>query len=156
MRLERLHLGRGELAAELLDNLGGRLRLVVALELAGAERLAPLAVVAVDGDRLEAQLPALVIDLLDLFDGRRLRHVDGLADRPGEKRLDRGHHPDVAHREDGADAVARLEGAFEYGEVLRLESGGALDRLALVDVGDDLLGLVRRVAQLAKGAPSLK
>src|SRR5450759_1383787 len=117
MRLERLDLGRGELAVELLDNLGGRLRPDVALELAGAERLAPLAVVAVDGDRLEAQLPALKVDLLDLLDGRRLRHVDGLADRPGEERLDSGHHPDVAHREDGADAVARLEGAVEDGQV---------------------------------------
>ena len=35
--------------------------------LPGAERLAPLGAVAVDGDRLEPELPALEVDLLDLL-----------------------------------------------------------------------------------------
>jgi hypothetical protein len=35
-----------------------------------AQRLADLAVVAVDGERLEAELPALEVGLLDVLDGR--------------------------------------------------------------------------------------
>ena len=62
---------------------------------------------------------------------------------PREERLDRGHHPDVAHVVDGALAVGRLEGAVEDRQVLWLEVRRALDRLALVDVGDDLLDLLR-------------
>ena len=45
-------------------------------------------------------------------------------------------------------AVDRLEGAVEDGQVLGLERGRALDRLALVDVLDDLLDLRGGVAKL--------
>ena len=51
---------------------------------------------------------------------------------------------------DGPLAVDGLEGAVEDRQVLGLEAGRALDRLALVDVGDDLLDLGRRVAELAQ------
>ena len=53
-------------------------------------------------------------------------------------------------------AVGRLEGAVEDRQVLVLEVRRALDRLVLVDEGDDLLGLLGGVAQLAaaRAAPS--
>ena len=82
----------------------------------------------------------------------RLGHVDGLADGARDERLGGGHHPDVAHVVDGALAVDRLEGAVEDRQVLRLEARRALDRLALVDVCDDLLDLLRRVAELLERA----
>ena len=44
-------------------------------------------------------------------------------------------------------AVGRLEGAVEDVQVLGLEVRRALDRLVLVDEGDDLLGLVGGVAE---------
>ena len=113
------------------------------LLLAGGQRLGALAAVAVDRDRLEAELPALEVDRLDLLGRGRLGHVHGLADRAREERLDRGHHPDVAHVVDGPLAVDRLERAVEDRQVLRLEARRAFDRLVLVDVGDDLLDLVR-------------
>src|SRR5205823_5752247 len=53
----------------------------------GGERLRALAAVAVDGDGLEAELPGLVVRLLDLFDGGVARHVDGLGDRAADERL---------------------------------------------------------------------
>ena len=143
-------LGGGELALELGDRLGVGDRVAVLL-LAGRQRLAALAVVAVDRDGLEALLPALEVDLLDLLGRGGLGHVDGLADRAGEERLDRGHHPDVAHVVDGALAVDRLERAVEDRQVLGLELRGALDGLALVDVGEDVLDLLRAVAELAQG-----
>ena len=101
---------------------------------------------------LRPELPALEVDLLDVLDGRRLGHVDGLADGARDERLDRGHHPDVAHVVDGALAVDRLEGAVEDREVLRLEARRALDRLAIVDVLDDLLDLLGRIAELLERA----
>ena len=49
-------------------------------------------------------------------------------------------------------AVGRLEGAVEDVEMLVLEVRGALDRLVLVDPGDDLLRLGTAVAELAQRA----
>ena len=129
----------------------GRAELDLAvLLLAGGQRLAALRAVAVDRDRLEALLPALEVDRLDLLGRGGLGHVDGLADRAREERLDRAHHPDVAHVVDGPLAVDRLERAVEDRQVLGLEAGRALDRLVLVDVGEDLLDLRRVVAELAQ------
>ena len=45
-----------------------------------------------------------------------------------------------------------LNAQSKTGQVLGLEAGRALDRLALVDVRDDRLDLVGRVAELAQGA----
>ena len=136
----RLLLGLGELLLELRHGLG--IDDLAGVLLAGRERLAALRVVAVDRDGLEALLPALEVDLLDLLGRRGLGHVHGLADRARDERLDRAHHPDVAHVVDGPHAVGRLEGAVEDRQVLDLEVRGALDRLALVDVLEDLLDLV--------------
>ena len=110
-----------------------------------------LRAVAIDRDRLEAELPALEVDALDLLGRGGLGHVDGLADGARDERLDRAHHPDVAHVVDGPLAVDRLERAVEDRQVLGLEVRGALDRLVLVHVGDDLLHLVGAVAELAQG-----
>ena len=118
--------------------------------LAGGQRLAALRVVAVDRDRLEAELPALEVDLLDLLGRGGLGHVDGLADRAADERLDRAHHPDVAHVVDGPLAVGRLERAVEDRQVLWLEVRRALDGLVLGQVGEDLVDLFGAVAELAQ------
>ena len=148
-----LDLGLRELLAQRLDDLVGVFgrRGVAVRLLAGGQRLAALAAVAVDRDGLEAQLPALEVDRLDLLGRGRLGHVHGLADRAREERLDRTHHPDVAHVVDGPLAVGRLERAVEDRQVLWLEVRRTLDGLALVDVGEDLLDLLRAVAELAQG-----
>ena len=102
--------GRG-----LLRDLGRR------LVLRRVERLRPLAAVAVDRDRLGAQLPRLDVGLHDLVDGRFLRHVDGLADRARDERLRRAHHLDVAHVVNRPLALRRLERAVEHRQVRLLQ-----------------------------------
>ena len=52
---------------------------------------------------------------------------------------------------DGPLAVGRLERAVEDRQVLRLEVRGALDRLVLGQVGEDLVDLFGAVAELAQG-----
>ncbi len=86
--------------------------------------------------------------MLDLLGRGGLGHVHGLADRARDERLDRAHHPDVAHVVDGPRAVGRLEGAVEDREVLGLDVRGAFDRLVLGQVVEDLAGLVGGVAEL--------
>ena len=112
------------------------------------ERLGALAAVAVDRDGLGAQPPALEVGLLDLLDRGVLGHVDGLADRAGDERLGGAHHLDVAHVVDRALAVGRLEGAVEHRQVALEQVRRALDRLLLVDVGDDVVDLRGGVAEL--------
>ena len=104
---------------DLLDDLGRRpparpprragLVLLRGVRLAVGQRLAHLAVVAVDGRRLEAELPGLQVDVLDLLDRRGLGQVDRLGDRAGEERLGRRHHPHVAHRLEGPGAHRGVE-----------------------------------------------
>jgi hypothetical protein len=57
---------------------GGRLRLL-------RERLGDLAVVAVDGDRLDAEPPGVGEEPGDLVDRRLLGEVDRLRDRPRDE-----------------------------------------------------------------------
>jgi hypothetical protein len=111
------------------------------------ERLRALAAVAVDRDALR---PAATTRCrpADLLDGRVLRHVHRLADRARDERLHGAHHPDVPHVVDRPLAARRLERAVEHRQVRLLQVRRALDRLVLVDVLDDLLDLLRRVAQL--------
>src|SRR6185312_14674436 len=106
--------------------------------------LADLAVVAVDGQRLQAELPALDVGLLDVLDGGVLRHVDRLADRAGQVRLDRRHHPDVAHRADRA----LTHGAVEHLVVFGSQAGGVDYVAVLGDVLGDRLDLFVRVAEV--------
>ena len=72
--------------------------------LAVGQRLADLAVVTVDGKRLQAELPTVVVDLLDLLDGGALRQVHRLGDGARQERLDGGHHRHVPGRGDRAPA----------------------------------------------------
>ncbi len=98
------------------------------------QRLAELAAVAVERHRLEAESPRLEVDVLDLVHRGLVRQVHGLADGARDERLRRRHHPHVAHRLDVARAArAAAVGAVEHGQVLGLESRGALDRLAAAD-----------------------
>ena len=114
--------------------------------LRGRERLRDLAVVAVDRDRLHAELPRLDEQLRDLVDRRLLGQVDRLRDRARDERLHRAHHLHVPHVVDRALA----DRAVEHGVVLGLQVRRADDAAALVDERDDLLDLARRVAELAE------
>ena len=60
------------------------------------QRLPDLAVVPVDRERLQAQLPALQVDVLHVLHGPAFRHVHGLGDRAAEEGLNRGHHPHMS------------------------------------------------------------
>ena len=66
---------------------------VIGFLLRRRERLRDLAVVAVDGDRLQAALPRLHVHVLDVLDGRRLRHVDRVVvdDAVPDEGVRRGH-----------------------------------------------------------------
>src|SRR5260221_12617816 len=66
MRAPRLDLGRGQLPLQVGDDLGVDRVSPGVLLLAGRERLRALRAVAVDRDRLQAELPALEVDRLDL------------------------------------------------------------------------------------------
>ena len=79
-------------AAAQLGRRRGRRGGLLGLLRRGGERLAQLAAVAVERDRLEAELPGLDVDLLDVLDRGLVRQVDGLADRAREERLHRRHH----------------------------------------------------------------
>ena len=107
------------------------------------QRLADLAVVAVDGHGLQAELPRQHVQRLDVFDGGVFGHVGRLADRAAEERLHRTHHADVTLVVD--DVVAHRAG--EHRQVGRVQVGGAEDRLLGVDVGEDVGDLLGRVAQ---------
>src|SRR5690349_18437487 len=73
-----------------------------------------------------------------------LRHVDRLADRAGQVRLDRRHHPDVAHRADRALAHGAVEDLVVFGS-----QAGGVDHVAVLgDVLGDRLDLLVRVAEV--------
>ena len=130
------------------DRLGGRRGLVrcgvLGRRPAVGEGLADLAVVAVDRERLEAELPALQVDVGDLLDRRGLRQVDRLADRAREERLRGRHHPHVTHRRDRTSAHRRVEHVV----VLRLQARGVDDVTLVGDELDDRLARLGGVAEL--------
>ncbi len=115
--------------------------------LGGGEGLGHLAVVAVDGHRLDPHPPGVDVQLLYVLDRHVLGEVDRLRDGPRDERLDRPHHADVAEVVDGV--VPHRAG--EHGQVLRRQVGSTDDGLVHVDVGDDLVHLVRRVAESGQG-----
>ena len=110
------------------------------------QRLGHLAVVPVDGHRLDAQAPGVDVQLLHVLDRHVLGHVDRLGDGAADEGLHRPHHADVARVVDGVVA----HGAGEDGQVLGGQVRRAEDRHVLVDVGDDVLGLLDPVAQLGQ------
>jgi len=101
---------------------------------AGTERLAELGCVTVDGDRFDAELPGLAIDLVDVGDGGVSRQIHRLADPAADERLDGGHHEQVAERGDGTGRpLAGSVGAVEHAEVLRLEERTPFERAVACD-----------------------
>ena len=72
------------------------LGLLVVAQQARGQRLRQLRSIAVERGRLEAEPPGQHVGLLAILDGRRVRHVDRLRDRPQDEGLHRRHHPDVA------------------------------------------------------------
>ena len=104
---------------------------------ARVERLALLRAIAVDGQGLEAQPPALHVGAGDVGRRRLPRHVHRLGDGTGDEGLRRGHHVHVRLPGDASLAEARLEGTVEHGKVLALETRRPFDRVVLVNVGED-------------------
>src|SRR5699024_10453158 len=125
-----------------------RLLLILLFALDGGERLADLAVVPVDRERLQPQLPALEVAVLDVVDRGLLRHVHRLGDGAGEERLGRGHHAYVAHRLD----VAAAHRAVEDLVVLRAQAGGVEDVAVLGHVLHDRLDLLVLVIEVDQAA----
>jgi hypothetical protein len=119
----------------------GRLALLVLR--VGAQRLRGLRAVAVDRQRLDAELPRLEVRVGDVVDRRRVRQVDRLGDRARQERLDRAHHLDVAGVRDGPLA----DGDVEHREVVGRQVRRADDRRVLVDVALDGLDLLVGVAE---------
>src|ERR1019366_5352361 len=112
---------------------------------ARVERLHALGSVAVNRDRLEAELPRADVSLGDFVHGRFRGHIDGLGNRAGDKRLHRTHHLEVPVVMNRAGAGARLEGAIEDGEMRVGELRRTFDSLVLVEVFDDFLDFLRVV-----------
>ena len=113
------HLGRG------LVGLGARI-----------EGLALLRPVTIDGQRLEAEPPALHVGTGDVGRRRLAGHVHGLGDGARDEGLRRSHHLHVRLPGDAPLAEPRLERTVEDRQVLVLEARGAFDRVVLVDVGE--------------------
>ena len=130
---------------------GNRLGLVLAA-LVGRERLDFLGAVAVDGDGLDAKAPRLGVGLHDVLDRGLGRQVHGLTDRPRDERLDRPHHPDVAHVVDRAGTVDRAERAVKNRQVLRLEARCTFNGFLLIEVLDDGVDLPWLIAQALQRA----
>ena len=81
----------------LLDDLihvGGQRRTLLRV---GAQRLRRLGAVAVDRERLDAEVPRLQVGVGDVLDRRLLGHIHRLRQRSRDERLHRAHHLDVAH-----------------------------------------------------------
>src|SRR6266496_917113 len=110
------------------------------------QRLPDLAVVPVDRERLEPELPTLVVGVLDFFDFNRFRKINRLADGTRDERLHRRHHPDVAHVVDGRVA----HGAVEDRVVLLAQRWRALHGVVLGDVLEDRLDVLLGVTQPAQ------
>src|SRR5262249_14689522 len=148
---DRTALG-GQLAADRLEARGRgrglRRRLLLLVVELRVERLRALGAVAVDRDRLDAELPGGEGGVGDLLDGYVLGHVDGLRDRTRDERLGGRHHLHVPHVVDRARSALRLEGAVEYGQVLGPDEGRALDGPVVIDVLRDLADLRLGVAEL--------
>ena len=60
------------------------------------QRRGALRAVAINGDRLQTELPAFDVGVHDVVDRGRFRQVDRLGDRAAEERLRGGHHPEMA------------------------------------------------------------
>ena len=109
---------RGGLVEERLDNV--IVLLVVGDELA-LQRLRQLRAVAVERVGFEPKPPGELVGLLAVLDRRLVRHVDGLGDGAGNKRLRRRQHADVAvHGQITLAGAAARIGAVEHGIVLGL------------------------------------
>ena len=146
--------GGGQACGQLRQNAAGggvQSRGVVPGVHAGIQRLGSLGAVAVDGYRLDSLTPALGVGLGDLLDAGLVGQVDGLGDGSGEEGLRGGHHHDVAHVMDGARALCGLEAAIEDRQVLGADAGRALDGAGGVDIADDGVDILRRIAELEEG-----
>ena len=129
-----------------------RLFLLLALGvLLGVERLRGLRAIPVERDRLETQLPALFVDLLDVLDGRFLGEVDGLRNGAREERLGSGHHVHVGHRlEKTLSDLSAAVRAVEDRKMLGPEVRCAFDRHTAYDDVVELADLFFTVAPEAE------
>ncbi len=72
----------------------------------GVERLAQLGAVAVKGIGFEHEPPTQRVGIFDVFDRRRVGHVDRFGNGTGDERLGGGHHANVRLRRQIALALA--------------------------------------------------
>ncbi len=114
----------------------------------GIERLRALGIVAVNSHRLQTKLPGLDVRLGNILDGGIFRHVDRLADRAREEGLGGGHHLDVTSPGNRASTAGGRQRAIKHREMCGIKVRRALHFAVLVDVRNDVAGLLRRVAQL--------
>ena len=132
----------------------GRCRVVfdlgrrVSLLVARIERLQALRIVPIDGNCLEAHFPGFEVGLGNLGHRGLLRQVDRLGDRPGQERLHRTHHPQVAHVVDRAHAIGRTESTIKDRQMLFLQVRRTFDGLFDADVVDDIGHFIVTVTQL--------
>ena len=78
-----------------------------------------LGAIAVNGDGLEAQFPALHISGGDFIGGGFFGHIYCLADCAGDEGLNGGHHFNMGKIMNISFAVAGLEGTIEDGQMLQ-------------------------------------
>ena len=135
---------RGALRRRLREQFGRAvLGLLVVAKQARGQGLRQFRAVAIECGRLEAEPPGHQVGVLAILDRRRVRHVDGLRDRPRDEGLRRRHHADVAfgRQSAGAGAAARA-GAIENRQMLGLQVRRAFEghRAAAPGVGGVDLG----------------
>ena len=110
----------------------------------GIERLAELGPVPVEGVGLEHELPAQQVSLLDILNGRLMRHVDGLGQRPADEGLRCGHHADVRlGRQVTLAGLAAPVGTIEHRIMFGPQMRRPLDGHGAADVGVGFGDLLR-------------
>ena len=139
---------RNSLRGIISFGLSGTVGFFSAAILCGRERLRPFGAVAINGQRLESLFPAGHISGFDLVGSGLMGHINRLADRAGDKRLNGGHHLDMCQIMDTAFALGGLKSAIKDSEMFRFKFLGGFDSVVFFDTINNRPNLVRVVAQL--------
>src|SRR3546814_19070565 len=111
--------------------------------------LRKLGTVAVEGIRLQRQLPGEHVGRAAILDGCLVEHVDGLGDGARYERLGGGHHVAMAFdREIALADLAAGIGAIEAGEVLVVQERSAFPRHLAADMSVGVLAVFLREAHM--------
>ncbi|OPZ97138.1 MAG: hypothetical protein BWY71_01713 [Planctomycetes bacterium ADurb.Bin412] len=118
-----------------------------------ADGLGPLGAVPVNCQGLQPQPPAGHIGLFDVLHRTFVGHIDGLADGPADKRLNRRHHADMGQVRNGPFPFGRFKGTVKHRQMFRFQNLGGFNRVILFDLMNDFANLIFRIAQLFQGHP---